>query len=270
MKRPRSPARDLSLVSCPLVPESLRDTLVAARFRSLDEVLALDAGQLEERTGLSKGDAAQVLAAVAAWCGGHSSSLLCAVTEMGPRAVDTGQAELSFVRNSALSHLTVGGASFNELLGDEGLPSGKIVELVGPAAVGKTQLCMWCAARVALTHPTRSVLFISSSNTVSIERLMSFLPASLSASQLAAVLSRIVIVNCFDYEQLLSTLYLLRHDVQWRGRGVDAPPGSLGAADLVLVIVDSIAPLLQVQREKESCISDVPRCISLLAALSRC
>jgi RecA/RadA recombinase len=51
-------------------------------------------------------------------------------------------------------------------MGGEGLPIGRIVELVGPAAVGKTQLCLWCAVQVAVKHPHRSVLFISSSNSL--------------------------------------------------------------------------------------------------------
>ncbi len=99
MKRSRSPSRsgsahrERSLASCPLVPERLRGALAAARLKTCEEFLALDAGQLEERAKLSQADAKVVAGAITAWYGGHSTNLLCAITEMGPRAIDTGQAE---------------------------------------------------------------------------------------------------------------------------------------------------------------------------------
>lgn len=130
--------------------------------------------------------------------------------------------------------------------GGGGLPAGAITEFVGPAAIGKTQLCMWCAANVASSNEGKSVLYISSSNSFAPERVVSFVPPHASIED---VLERIHVVNCFEYEQLMGLLHQLRDDVQWAGRGATAAQtpllDSIVLSSLSLIIIDSINPLLQ-------------------------
>lgn len=93
--------------------------------------------------------------------------------------------------------------------------------------------------KVALEDENGGVVFITSSNTVSASRLLSFAPDFLNEDVRLSALARIQIINCFDYDSLTHHLSALLEQSLHQGRLGLHPNRD------ALFIIDSIAPLLQ-------------------------
>ena len=211
------------LSNYPLFPVPLLQSLRLVGVTTAEELMVCEAAEIVARSGgdLSLQEVLGARAEAAVFFGGfQSSALAVALTEQGPRWLETGQPD------------------FDQLLGG-GLPCCKPVELVGPMGIGKTQLCMWLAARLVAQDPLATVVFVSSSNSVSAQRLLDLLdcvPSELRAERL----SRIRLHQCHDAEQLMQTMYELHDTLAEAGIGREVSPAPVAA-----IIVDSVASLLQ-------------------------
>ena len=206
--------------SCPLLSADLVALLHEAHVDSVEELLLDSAAVVAARSsaGLREAQVNEAVALVAQCCAGIDTNAFQVVTGMGPQHRATGQTDFD-----------------NFFAG--GLPVGQILELVGPGGVGKTQLCMWLAVRIALRDPNSRVIFISSDNSLDAVRMKSFLPLD---TALEDCLGRIQVQYCFDAEALLQYLYETRDAVLANemgfGRRTEATPS--------LLIIDSVAPLI--------------------------
>ncbi len=143
-----------------LFAEDLIKSLSGAGISSVEELMVVEVADiLSKSNGSLTAEAVEDARSKAAdFFGGFSTNALSlSLTELtGPQFHASGQSD------------------FDALLGG-GLPKMKIVELIGGIGVGKSQLCMWLACRLVAQEPAAQVLFISSSNAVSAERLISLL-----------------------------------------------------------------------------------------------
>ena len=106
-----------------------------------------------------------------------------------------------------LKILPTGIDNIDELL-DGGLHTGEIVEVFGPAASGKTQLCLSIAGHVT-THLKLNVLYIDSTSSFSSERLLQIIqPKDDQSSPLSlkAALSRVRCLKSFNLFDVLKQL----------------------------------------------------------------
>jgi hypothetical protein len=210
------------LSNYPLYSVPLLQTLRVAGVVTAEDLMAAEVADIVSRSNgaLSAEEVQGARAEACEFFGGLQSSVLAeSLTERGGRAIETGQPD------------------FDALLGG-GLPSGKAVELVGPMGIGKTQLCMWLAARLVAQDPLATVVFVSSSNAVHAQRLidlLDFVPADLRAERV----SRIRLHQCLDAEQLMQTMYDLHDSLAASVMGREAATTRIAA-----IIVDSVAPLL--------------------------
>jgi hypothetical protein len=138
-----------------------------------------------------------------------------------------------------VQHHPTGDTEFDGLFGG-GLPTGKILEVVGGMGVGKSQLCMWLSASLVAQNENHRVVFISSDNSLDAVRLLSLLPSTLNRQEKEFCLARIEVRHCFRWDQLMRSLYQLKDEVSSQALGV-------GQGQLVpaCVIVDSMASLIQ-------------------------
>ena len=132
-----------------------------------------------------------------------------------------------------------GRRDFDDFLG--GLATGKILELDGPTAVGKTQLCMWLAVQMAVQDPAARVVYCYSNPMLAAQRMASFFPPDQSLENRNAAMARIELVDCGRADRLMTYLHELREQVLAQQRGV--PHNTLPVA---CVLLDSVAPLVSV------------------------
>jgi len=108
-------------------------------------------------------------------------------------------------------------SAVDQLLGG-GLTFGRVAEIVGESACGKTQLCHIAAAVTA--EKLLPVCFIDSKNSFAAMRIRRHLSCGHTSAPLArlqphemAALKCITVQKCFDIESLLQILSRVRHSL---------------------------------------------------------
>ncbi len=191
---------DRKLSRIPALSAAARTALAAAGLESCADVLGLSELELVQRLDLYLSEVRAILDAVAAaiaprCCTADEMLSAARFSDGGGRPLRTGHPPLD-------AHL--GG----------GLPSHAISELVGPAGVGKTQLCLAVAARAILDGASRRarVLYVDTERSFAPRRLVELLqtigsgPGGIGGG--AGIPSGIVSVEAA--EQLASRLTVLR------------------------------------------------------------
>ncbi|TPX69234.1 hypothetical protein SpCBS45565_g02493 [Spizellomyces sp. 'palustris'] len=108
--------------------------------------------------------------------------------------------------------LSTGCPGVDQLL-EGGLALGEFVELAGPPATGKTQLCFFTAITTTTDDPTATVLYIDSGNAFSASRLSDmythsdrFQQSRESGMDTKNILSRVRCIPCFDAFSLVDIM----------------------------------------------------------------
>ncbi|KAI3639904.1 hypothetical protein MIR68_002032 [Amoeboaphelidium protococcarum] len=101
-------------------------------------------------------------------------------------------------------YLITGNVWLDSLFASHGIPRGQLIEVVGEAGCGKSQLAIWTAIQVIKTFDPSSndkVLYVSINKPFPIKRLEHYF--SSDQSQQPHLMGKMLIVNCYDTESLL-------------------------------------------------------------------
>ena len=206
----------------------LRQRLDSASVATAEAVLGLTAMELVARLHLSAARVAELVAVV-------SADLAPA-----PRTAF----ELWTVRRgaSAAAWLPTGIVDLDAAMGG-GIPTGSLTELVGDSGVGKTQLCLTLAARVA-REPGAGVIYIDTEGKFSASRLVEIARGGARAgecsgfgsggegdsnAEVRAMAQRVTVLQCSSCQELAAHVGNLERLALERGAR--------------LVVIDSIAAL---------------------------
>ncbi|KAI9139861.1 P-loop containing nucleoside triphosphate hydrolase protein [Paraphysoderma sedebokerense] len=131
-----------------------------------------------------------------------------------------------------------------------GFRTGEVIEISGPPAVGKTQLCFFLAAKTILSSKDSTVLYFDSNNSFSSNRISGFLQTSDALERdrekwgedlnTESFLSRVKVVKSYEIFNLLHHLDNLKHNLQSLVRRSSDP----FVSNLDVIIIDSIASII--------------------------
>lgn len=228
--------REGLLSECPLLEERVVRALEAGRVETIGQLMGQTVEAVMKASGLGLEEVEEAVREAATWYGGQSTDGFQLVTgELGPQ------------------HLPTGRSDCDRFLGG-GLPVGQLLELLGPSAVGKTQLSLWLAVQLVRRSQTARVLFISSDCSLDAERMRDFLAPT---DPVDSILDRVHVHHCFDADQLMHLLYRVRADLSAQSLGTAAGD----PLSLVAVFIDSVAPLIA------PCLGKMPYGHSLIFSL---
>ncbi|MFH4975021.1 hypothetical protein AB6A40_001730 [Gnathostoma spinigerum] len=168
-------------------------------------------------------------------------------------------ADALLVRERTEEKISTGYAKFDELLGG-GIRYGTTLEVVGPSATGKSQLCMQLAVNVQKNERRRSCVYIDTEGSFHTRRICQLAEYHLPSMSAGSVLGAINHCRCHDLVELTSAVHRLRDLLRQ-------------SHDIALVILDSIAMPIRAESEsvrRNSSVINIAVCLGRLSAQFRC
>ena len=159
----------------------------------------------------------------------------------------TSLSDLSLI--SDVNKLSSGFADLDALLPGNGFAAGQIYEVLGPAASGKSQICMSILARAAVTAAAdeTKLLYIDTSGSVTYGRICDMIvhnfnalyERSATSLEMSAILSRIHVARVTDPWRCLNIISAFKHE----SCADNSTGSSVNCNSSNVIIIDSIHDL---------------------------
>ncbi|KAJ3326021.1 DNA repair protein rad51c [Boothiomyces sp. JEL0866] len=123
--------------------------------------------------------------------------------------------------------ISTGSSELDKILGG-GIKLGNVIELVGLAGIGKTQLCMQLCANVQLSPINGKAFYIDTEGSFMASRFSQIASASIPDADLETIMTNVTIAKIFSMQELLASINLLQECLEYD-------------ESLKLIVIDSIA-----------------------------